>query len=439
VHFILLKRELLSESEMDKETVISVDHVSKKYCKSLKRSMYYGAIDIGRNMFGLSSRSERLRKDEFWALDDISFEVKKGKTFGIIGPNGSGKTTLLKLLNGIFWPDKGKITIKGKVGALIELGAGFHPLLTGRENVYMNAAILGMTKKEVDKKMDEIVELADIGDFIDTPVKFYSSGMFVRLGFAVVAHCEPELLLVDEVLAVGDTSFQTKCLEKLGKLSRSNTTIIYVSHNLPVLRNLCDQAILLINGKVRYNGDSKEAVIKYYELIFDNKVAIPNKIIRVASSDIKNDSKKEVEIVEVKFLDAKRKSRNMFRTGEYFVVEISYMAHYKINNPVFTIGFSTIDGRLCAAYTSKMDGYKIKYIQGSGKITITFNKLLLLPDVFRLTVTISDEHGLPYDRHPEAYMLKVLPGLAAYGIVYLPHEWNLCPENSSISKNESGC
>jgi len=186
------------------DIAITVDHVSKKYCKSLKRSMLYGVTDIGRNTLGLSSHSGNLRKSEFWAVDDVSFEVKKGETLGIIGPNGSGKTTLLKMLNGIFWPDKGKITVKGRVGALIEVGAGFHPLLTGRENIYINAAILGMTKEEVDEKFDDIVEFADIGDFLDTPVKFYSRGMYVRLGFAVAVHCEPDILLVDEVLAVGD-------------------------------------------------------------------------------------------------------------------------------------------------------------------------------------------------------------------------------------------
>jgi lipopolysaccharide transport system ATP-binding protein len=184
---------------MNDEVAIKVDHISKKYCKSLKRSMLYGVTDIGRNTLGLSSHSEKLRRSEFWAVDDVSFEVKKGETLGLIGPNGSGKTTLLKMLNGIFWPDKGKITINGRVGALIEVGAGFHPMLTGRENVYINAAILGMTKK-VDEKFDAIIEFADIGDFIDAPVKFYSSGMFVRLGFAVAVHYEPDILLVDEGL-----------------------------------------------------------------------------------------------------------------------------------------------------------------------------------------------------------------------------------------------
>src|SRR3990170_2258915 len=196
---------------MDEDIAIKVEHVSKKYCKSLKNSMLYGVNDIARNSLGFSSHSERLRNGEFWAVDDVSFELKKGETLGIIGPNGAGKTTLLKMLNGIFWPDKGKITVRGRVGALIEVGAGFHPLLTGKENVYVNAAILGMTKKEVDKKFNDIVEFAGIGDFINVPVKFYSSGMFVRLGFAVAVHCEPDILLIDEILSVGDAKFRAKC------------------------------------------------------------------------------------------------------------------------------------------------------------------------------------------------------------------------------------
>src|SRR4030042_894305 len=194
--------------------------------------MYYGMMDIGRNMFGLASHSERLKNGEFWALDDVSFDVKKGETLGIIGANGSGKTTLLKLLNGIFWPDRGRIAIKGKVGVLIEVGAGFHPLLTGRENIYINSAILGMTKKEVDKKFDVIVEFSDIGEFLDTPVKYYSSGMFVRLGFAIAVHCEPDILLIDEVLAVGDIRFQVKCFGRVQEFKETGKTMILVTHDM---------------------------------------------------------------------------------------------------------------------------------------------------------------------------------------------------------------
>ncbi len=183
--------------------------------------MWYGFRDILRDTAGLHPKSDRLRRKEFWAVDDVSFELRKGETLGIIGPNGAGKTTLLKMLNGIVLPDKGSLRIKGRVGALIQVGAGFHPQLTGRENIYINGAILGMGKREIDKKFDAIVEFADIGDFLDTPVKHYSSGMFVRLGFAVAVHCEPEILLVDEVLAVGDTGFQTKCFNKIGELKKN--------------------------------------------------------------------------------------------------------------------------------------------------------------------------------------------------------------------------
>lgn len=243
-------------------------------------------------MFGLSSHSERLRKDEFWALDDISFEVKKGRTLGIVGPNGSGKTTLLKLLNGIFWPDKGKISIQGKVGALIELGAGFHPLLTGKENVYINAAILGMTKREVEEKFDAIVQFADIGDFIGAPVKYYSSGMFVRLGFAIAVHAQPDILLVDEVLAVGDEGFQKKCFNKIGALKKEGTTTILVSHNMHVISTFAEEVILLNHSKAKWFNHVADGIKEYAQLfmIRDDsgieRICCGNDLIRIYEVEI---------------------------------------------------------------------------------------------------------------------------------------------------------
>ena len=253
------------------EIAIRVDHVSKKYCKSLKRSMVYGVKDIGRNTLGLSSNSGRLRKDEFWAVDDVSFEVKKGETLGIIGPNGSGKTTLLKMLNGIFWPDRGKITIRGKTGALIAVGTGFHPLLTGRENIYINGAILGLSKKEIDKKLEDIIEFADIGDFIDAPVKFYSSGMFVRLGFSVAINIEPEVLLIDEVLAVGDIGFRNKCLRKLHELKKQAAATVFVSHQLEYLRSICDEVLVMDRGINIYYGEVDTGIVKYQEVTIEKQ------------------------------------------------------------------------------------------------------------------------------------------------------------------------
>lgn len=255
---------------MHNDIVIRAEGISKKFCRSLKHVMFYGVQDIARNTFGMSSNSEMLRNGEFWAVNDISFEVKKGEALGIIGANGSGKSTLLKLLNGIFMPDKGRIEIKGRVGALIEVGAGFHPMLTGRENIYVNGSILGMSKKEIDRKFDEIVDFAGIGDFLDAPVKHYSSGMYVRLGFAVAVHCEPDILLIDEVLAVGDEGFQNKCFNKIGELRKNGTTTFLVSHNMHTISTFAEKVIFLHNGKAKYFNNVAEG-IKEYTNLFINK------------------------------------------------------------------------------------------------------------------------------------------------------------------------
>lgn len=248
---------------MDNKNVIEAYHASKKFCKSLKQTIKYGFIDVGKSIFGLESGSDKLREKEFWALDDVSFKVEKGEALGVIGANGSGKSTLFKLLNGIFMPDRGRIKIRGRVGALIGVGAGFHPMLTGKENIYINGVILGMSQKEIDRKFESIVEFADIGDFLDTPVKNYSSGMLVRLGFALAIFCEPDILLVDEVLAVGDQKFQEKCLKKLKDIAVSETTLLFVSHDMTAIRQLCHKTMILSCGRVRDLLPSEKAIEKY--------------------------------------------------------------------------------------------------------------------------------------------------------------------------------
>lgn len=246
------------------EFAIKAQGVSKKFCKNLKASMFYGAVDILKGSINSVPGSMELRKDEFWAVDNVSFDVKKGETLGIIGPNGSGKSTFLKMLNGIFMPDKGKIEIDGKVGALIEVGAGFHPMLSGRENIYINGAILGMSKKEIDRKFDSIVEFADIGDFLDTPVKYYSSGMYVRLGFSVAVHCEPDILLVDEILSVGDAAFRRKSSERMSELiNNSDCSIVIVSHNMQAIEAISDKVILLNKGKILAAGKTGDVIPEY--------------------------------------------------------------------------------------------------------------------------------------------------------------------------------
>ncbi len=256
---------------MAQDTVIKVESVSKKFCRQQKQSMIYGMQDITRNMAGLSSRSAKLRPQEFWAVDDVTFEVKKAETFGLIGLNGSGKTTILKMLNGIFWPDKGRIVVRGKLGALLAAGAGFHPDLTGRENIYLNGAILGMNRFELNKKFDAIVDFAGFQEFLDTPVKHYSSGMYVRLGFAIAIHCDLDILLVDEALAVGDMNFQKKCIDRIKELKSQGVTILFVSHNLQQMQEVCDRSILLQNGQARAYGQTNEVIAKYVELVNTGK------------------------------------------------------------------------------------------------------------------------------------------------------------------------
>lgn len=319
---------------MSDEVAIKVDNVSKKYCKSLKRAMIYGVQDILRNTLGLSSHSHILRKKEFWAVDDVSFEVKKGETLGIIGPNGAGKTTILKMLNGIFWPDKGKISIRGKVGALIAVGAGFHPLLTGRENIYINAAILGMTKKEVDKKFDDIIEFADIGDFINSPVKYYSSGMFVRLGFAIAVHYDPEVLLVDEILAVGDIEFQNKCFNKIGELMAKGITIILVSHNIFSIRRTCNRCLWLDKGEIRKYGDTLAVTDSYQNWILEKE----KKLMGLSDKD------ECLKIENVYFRDQDMVERTTFSPDETVSCVIIVSSEENIENPTIELRLKSLKG-----------------------------------------------------------------------------------------------
>jgi len=251
---------------MSDETLVKVENVSKKFCRDLKRSLWYGVQDIVTELVGGRMNHNFLRPDEFWAVKNVSFELKRGECLGLIGHNGAGKSTLLKMLNGLIKPDKGRIAMHGRVGALIELGAGFNPILTGRENLYVNGQILGFTKKEIDRKFDAIVEFAQIKDFIDMPVQNYSSGMKVRLGFAVAAQMEPDVLIIDEVLAVGDVGFRAKCFNQLANIGKGSAVIV-VSHNMPEIARLASKLLLMQGGHVSYLGSNIREGI---ELYFDN-------------------------------------------------------------------------------------------------------------------------------------------------------------------------
>lgn len=258
-----LKQEVLS-STPDSDMLICVDGVSKKFCRDLKQSLFYGVSDILTELRGGKRQSDALRKKEFWALDNVSFELRRFEALGLVGANGAGKSTLLRIISGLIKPDTGSVKVRGRIAPLIALGAGFNPILTGRENIYANMAILGLSTQEIENKFDEVVEFAEIQDAIDAPVQTYSSGMAARLGFACAIHVEPDILLIDEVLAVGDVKFKMKCHHRLAKLKENGTAFILVSHNPYTILNVCEKSVYLNKGKLMMAGET-ESIIRQYE------------------------------------------------------------------------------------------------------------------------------------------------------------------------------
>lgn len=374
---------------MDDDIAIKIENVSKKFSRSLKRSMLYGVKDIGRNALGIGSNPDTLRKSEFWAVDDVSFEVKKGEVIGLIGPNGSGKTTLLKMLNGIFWPDKGEIAVNGRVGALIAVGAGFHPMLTGRENIFINAAIMGMTKEEVDEKFDDIVEFADIGDFLDTPVKFYSSGMFVRLGFAVAVHCVPDVLLVDEVLAVGDIEFQRKAFQKIHEIVKSNKTVIFVTHNIPAVLSLTQKAIYINNGRVQMVGETPEVVEKY--------TADMNNKLNIAKSDnlIMRRGTGEVRFTSVEVFNDAGEPCTKFHCNDTIIIKASFKSKVEVTKPNFAVGIREVNSRTLVTIARSNVSNLPDLLPSEGVMVCEFKDIPLRPNKYNLYLLIGDLNSRP--------------------------------------------
>lgn len=310
------------------DVLIKVDQVSKKFCKDLRKSLKYGFQDLGSMIFG-SHDQRTLREEEFWAVKNISFEVKRGECLGLIGHNGAGKSTLLKMLNGLINPDEGTIEMRGKVGALIELGAGFNPILTGRENIYNNAAILGFTKEETDARLEEIIEFAELKNFMDMPVQNYSSGMRVRLGFAIAAQLEPDILLIDEVLAVGDMGFVLKCFNKMDQLL-TNTAMIFVSHSMPQVARMATKVLMMESGeKLFYSNDVASGLTEYYNRF---KLEIGD----FKGSDL-------VELTNIKIIsDNTTYSKDddiIINYGSGFEIEVEVLCKGDIHNPEFYLAF----------------------------------------------------------------------------------------------------
>lgn len=376
--------------------VIEFNHVWKKFNRGEKLNSIRDLIPA---MFGralpFTNNSDTLKKEEFWALHDVDFKVEKGEVLGIIGPNGAGKSTALKLLSGILRPNKGEIIINGKLSALIEVTAGFHPELTGRENIYLNGTILGMRKKEIDSKFASIVDFSELSEFIDTPVKRYSSGMYSRLGFSVAAHMEPDILLVDEVLSVGDIAFQAKCANKMRELLAADTTIILVSHNLALVQSLCKRVILIEGGKIFKEGATDEVIIHYQNLVYKkDEEKIRKKVYREDYKLKLDQPASVVSISGVLISDGEYKAKNIFQSEEPISITVEYSAKEAIENPIFNLDIARADGVICCSVNSKDSAIAVNRIAGIGKIKIDLGRINLAPGIYVARFSIWDKDML---------------------------------------------
>lgn len=354
------------------DIAISVDNVSKRFRMYAERNQSLKAALM---------RGRRAAYEDFWALRDVSFEIPVGSTFGLIGENGSGKSTLLKCLAGIYRPDAGSVASVGTLAALLELGSGFHPELSGRENVYLNGTILGMNKKELDRKFDEIVDFAGIGQFIDQPVKNYSSGMYVRLGFSVAINVDPDILLVDEVLAVGDQAFQEKCMEKFADFRRSGKTVVIVSHAMSSMRALCDSAAWLKNGRLVELGPANSVVDTYVD---------EGHVDRVEVDSGTQWGSGEARITKVELIDSSNQNTGRVRTGDPLTFRIHYRASERIERPVFGLALETLEGVYTWAHHSRDGGYVPDAIAGDGTVDLAVPHLALQAGAYDVMASIVD-------------------------------------------------
>ncbi len=427
-------------------TTVCFDHVSKRFTLHHERPRSFQELFLNLLHF------KRTSSEEYWALRDVSFEVKRGQMIGIIGPNGAGKSTLLKLLCRIIEPSSGTITIDGRVSALLELGAGFHPDLTGRENIYLNGSFLGFTKAEMDRIYADILDFSEMERFIDVPVKHYSSGMYMRLGFSIAIHLRPDILLVDEVLAVGDQAFQRRCLDRIVEMKRRGVTILLVTHALDQVRTLCDQAIWLDEGQVRADGPVEQVLEQYLaHVLADEEQDLlraeaarreskpwlqPAKLPGESQAEAQNGpfqrwGSLEGEIVRVQLLDARGQERRLFHTGRPFVVRIHFLAKERIERPQFGLALYHASGFQINGPNTVFSGLEIEAIEGEGYLDYAVESLPLLEGSYLLSVSLNDyEGGHPYDYHHQAYTFRVQPGGGVrekYGSIFIPAVWRPGP------------
>ncbi len=411
---------------------ISARDLTKVYRKYLHKNQFTtlkSAIVSG-------SLIRDLRPSElFTALDHVSFDIPRGCTYGILGENGSGKSTTLKLLSGITKPSSGTLTVNGRVSALIELGAGFHPEISGRENVAINGVMLGLTRAEIARRFDEIVEFAEMQDFIDAPVKTYSSGMYARLGFAVAIHVDPDVLLIDEVLAVGDEAFTRKCLEKIGEFRRRGKTIVIVTHSLGLVEKMCDEALWLRKGHAMDSGDPKRVVDAYLSFVAGRENELLGRVEQheVAQSEApvtgeapeekRRWGSGEVLLTDVQLKDAEGRPAHVFVPGDTVRVEVHGRAQHPIEDFVFGVGVFTADGTAVYGTNTHLEEFKPKRLEGAFDLTFEMRDLRLVEGSYLLDIAAHRRDGTPYDYHRGLYTFRVRSRVKDVGVYRPHHRW----------------
>jgi lipopolysaccharide transport system ATP-binding protein len=391
------------------------DHVSKRY-------RIYREPDGGTVSHPLARKVRRLwrNSEEFWALRNVSFDVERGEALGIIGHNGAGKSTILKLLYNITTPTRGEITIRGRLSALIEIASGFHPELTGRENIYLNGSLLGMKRREITKKLDSIVDFAEVPAFIDTPVKRYSTGMYLRLGFAIAAHLEPDILLLDEVLAVGDAAFQAKCIARITELKKTGKTIVFVSHNLGAIEGLCDRVLLIRQGQIVKDGLPRDTIAAYERLLTSLPAMAADTLRTVEASP-------KAEVLSIVFFNSEGRRKTMFSTGDQLRAVVEFVAHERVEDAAIEVYFYSAFGNLHTHFSTEFGGERIDLEPGRGIVEFFCPQILLEVAAFNVEVSIK-RRGSLFSEHIDykhGAVLNIGRGKLVHGAYHTPHTWRL--------------
>jgi len=392
-------------------TAIHVEALWKNFRLYHERNRYIKAAML---------RGRRARYEEFWALQDVNLTVTKGATVGVIGSNGSGKTTLLKCLTGIYTPERGSISVEGNLAALLELGAGFHPELSGTENIYLNGSIMGMSKKEIDSKFDSIVEFAGLEQFIDTPVKNFSSGMTVRLGFSIATHVEPEVLLIDEILSVGDQAFQRKSTEKIEQFRRDGRTILVVSHSLGLVQQLCDTVVWLEKGRVKMIGPAAEVIAEYTGNTYGN-------FAREDASSKTRWGTGDAQVTQVALLDGADQPFDTLTSGGEIRIRVEMNSHTRIESPVLRLQLETMSGELVWSTSTQRGTATLRVLDGPATAILHIPSLPLADGTYYLSVSIVDATGATEFDHCQHWAKVHVTGGQPYdgGVVAIPSTWSI--------------